>query len=895
MPESDLLKKVQEMLNEEKWTRAALGAYSVGQFKELDQVIGAASEANVSDELKGICDEHISHTKNSIIALYISGVFSLMRHTVDDSCMITLINLFFDNKRWNIVEYLCDRILEYGEDKNALRTLADSYRNDNREEDVWPIYEKLVKVDFEEADIVKLLAERKEKEGDLESAFDYYRKALHRYIAKKSFTNVKEIWAKLVETNPDDLDFFFHVQKKIGKIISPDKAAMLLQDLYKKHRQSEEMDTCIQILKLAIDQDEKDPWVRREITECYKAKYAGHSHLDEYVKLSALASGPRNIHEAIADFEKHIAFDSGNFVYHRTWGVGRISSVEGDNITIDFAKARGHKMSLKMAVNSLTTMSKEHIWVLKAIWKKEKLHEKLKSDPIWALKNIIKSFGNRADLKKIKAETVPSILTASEWNSWSAVARKELKANPLFGNVPEAVDTYIVRDRPISSEEKIYNQFKAEKNFYPRVGHMRAFMESADTDSEFFNEMFSYFTAFIRSGSAQVNDLTVSSFLFVRELCAKNTLLKFNFPYSFKELIEKLESVESAYSAIKDADVKHAFMTSIREMIPEWADIYVRLFPYSLSLKEIHVLLDSGYKEKVRDMALKTVENYRDRREAFLWIVKNADTEDWFTSLGMPREKIIITLVHILDITFKEIENHRDTTQNRKINKQVQQLLFKDGMFERYIADADRDHVNRVISLVEDVKDLDPSLKLKLRKGISERFPDFKFAGIEEKHVVSRGLIVTGKKYEEKQKYLQHLLEIEVPANSREIAAAVQLGDLRENAEYKAAKEKQDNLNSTVGKLKNEIERAQIFDPSTLNVSKVSFGTRVKLINKNEGTEERYSIMGPWESDPAKNVISYLSPFGSELIGHREGDELEFRINDRDYRYSLTQIEAVEL
>jgi transcription elongation factor GreA len=195
---------------------------------------------------------------------------------------------------------------------------------------------------------------------------------------------------------------------------------------------------------------------------------------------------------------------------------------------------------------------------------------------------------------------------------------------------------------------------------------------------------------------------------------------------------------------------------------------------------------------------------------------------------------------------------------------------------------------------VEDVKDLDPALKLKLRKRISERFPDFKFIGAEERHVVSRGLIVTAKKYEEKQRYLQHLLDVAVPANSREIAAAVQLGDLRENAEYKAAKEKQDNLNSTVGKLKNEIERAQIFDPSTLNTSKVSFGTRVDLANLVTGEEESYSILGPWESDPSRSIISYLSPFGSELISHKEGDELNFTINEREYHYRVLRIVPAE-
>ncbi len=894
MADSEVLKKIQEMLNEEKWTRAALGAFAITQFHDLDAVIRQAAEEHVSDELKAICDEHLTHTKTSIIALYISGVISLMRQTVDDSNMITLINLFSDNKRWNLVQFLCERILEYGEDRHALRTLAECCRNDNREEEVWAIYERLIKVDFEESDIVKLLAEKSEKEGDTEKSIDYYKKALHRFINKKAFTNVKEIWNKLVESCPNDLYFFFHVQKKIAKLISQDKAAMLLQDLYKRFRESGDIDTCLQILKMIIEYDERDPWSRREITECFREKFKDHSHLEEYVKLSALASGPRSIHEAISDFEKHIAFDAGNFVYHRSWGVGRIAKVEGDDITIDFSKVRGHKMSLKMAVSSLTTLSREHIWVLKSIWKKDKLHDKLKTDHVWALKNIIRSFDNKLDLKKIKAEVVPSILTPSEWNSWSTQAREVLKSNPLFGNAPDSIDTFIVRDRPISSEEKIYNQFKAEKNFFQRVQFIRDYMENADSDSEFFNEMFAFFTSYLRS-TGPANEFIISSYLLIRDLCAKYPVLKFSFPYPFHELFERIESLESVYEGIKDAELKRSFLTSIRTTLAEWPDTYIRLFPYSLSLTIIHVLLDNGFRDKVKEMAIRIIENYRENREAFLWLVRNAQHEDWFMSLNLPFEKILITLVHIMDISFKEIENHRDTTQNRKINRQIQVLLFKEGTVETFISTADIDMITRIITLVDDVKDLDPAIKLKLRKKVTERFPDFHFySGAEEKQVVSRGLMVTGKKYEEKQRLLQHILDVDVPANSKEIAYALSLGDLRENSEYKAAKEKQDILNSTVAKLKNEIERAQIIDRHNVNSTRVSFGTRVKLSNESSKSEEEYTIMGPWESDPAQSVISYLSPFGAELMNKKIGDSLAFTINERDYAYRVLDIKPID-
>ena len=124
----------------------------------------------------------------------------------------------------------------------------------------------------------------------------------------------------------------------------------------------------------------------------------------------------------------------------------------------------------------------------------------------------------------------------------------------------------------------------------------------------------------------------------------------------------------------------------------------------------------------------------------------------------------------------------------------------------------------------------------------------------------------------------------------KEISAALKMGDLRENAEYKAAKEKQEILNTTAARLKEEIDKAQIFDTNNIDVSKISFGTRVVLDNKETGEKEEYTILGPWESDPANNIISYLSPFGNELWNHTVGEELEFVINDRRYSYRVEEI-----
>ena len=305
-PVHECVVKVQELLNEEKWTRAALSAYTVANFKELDALLEDATRDKVSDEVKTLCEEHLAHTKNSIIALYLSGVIALMRQQIDDSAMTSLIDLFADNKKWGIVEFVCQRMLDFGENKVALRRLADCYEADNKTEDKITIWERLVRVDYEETDIVKALAERREKEGRTDEAIDYFKKALHRYINKGLFANVKELWTKLLDSCPNDIDFFFHVQRKIAKQISEDKAATLLLDLYRHYKAEEDWNTSLDILRIIIAYDERNPLLRKEVIECYRGKFAAHSHLDDYIRLSNIATSYRSIQEAMADFEKQI-------------------------------------------------------------------------------------------------------------------------------------------------------------------------------------------------------------------------------------------------------------------------------------------------------------------------------------------------------------------------------------------------------------------------------------------------------------------------------------------------------------------------------------------------------------------------------------------------------------
>jgi transcription elongation factor GreA len=181
---------------------------------------------------------------------------------------------------------------------------------------------------------------------------------------------------------------------------------------------------------------------------------------------------------------------------------------------------------------------------------------------------------------------------------------------------------------------------------------------------------------------------------------------------------------------------------------------------------------------------------------------------------------------------------------------------------------------------------------MELRGRILKKYPDFKFFGDDEKKTAALGLIVTLPRYQEKQRQMAAIISEEIPANSKELEFAKSLGDLRENAEYKAALEKQAILNATMAKLNEDLERAQIFDPSAVNTNRVSFGTKVTLLNLGSKAREEFTILGPWESDPGNRIISYMSPFGGAVLNKKVGEQVDFSINDESASYSVESISS---
>jgi len=145
--------------------------------------------------------------------------------------------------------------------------------------------------------------------------------------------------------------------------------------------------------------------------------------------------------------------------------------------------------------------------------------------------------------------------------------------------------------------------------------------------------------------------------------------------------------------------------------------------------------------------------------------------------------------------------------------------------------------------------------------------------------------------FENMKKELRRLKEVERPRNVRDIEIARSHGDLSENAEYHAAKERQAMLDAQMKSLEAKIGRAEVIDPSTLSGDRVVFGATVRLENLDSDEEVVYQIVGDDEAEPNEGRISLSSPVARALIGRETGDEVQVRAPGGMRSYEIMNVE----
>ena len=144
--------------------------------------------------------------------------------------------------------------------------------------------------------------------------------------------------------------------------------------------------------------------------------------------------------------------------------------------------------------------------------------------------------------------------------------------------------------------------------------------------------------------------------------------------------------------------------------------------------------------------------------------------------------------------------------------------------------------------------------------------------------------------YNKLQAEVKDLKEVKRPQVVKDIESALEHGDLKENAEYHAAKEMQKIIDNRLGELQTILGNSQIVDPSELAHAKISFGSTVLMTDMDTDEEIKYTIVGGCESNPDMGLISFGSPLAKQLLGKEEGDEVKMRLPGGIKEYEIDEV-----
>jgi transcription elongation factor GreA len=151
-------------------------------------------------------------------------------------------------------------------------------------------------------------------------------------------------------------------------------------------------------------------------------------------------------------------------------------------------------------------------------------------------------------------------------------------------------------------------------------------------------------------------------------------------------------------------------------------------------------------------------------------------------------------------------------------------------------------------------------------------------------------LLVSRASYDRKREEYETIVSKKIPENSKAIAAAREHGDLRENSEFKMAKQDQSVLMAQKAQLERDLARARVTDFKDANTDQVGVGTVVEVKNNHSGASTTYTILGAWDGDPDRHFISYKTAIGAALLGKKRGDVVKVKTGTAEEDYTIANI-----
>ena len=582
--------------------------------------------------------------------------------------------------------------------------------------------------------------------------------------------------------------------------------------------------------------------------------------------------------------EPLLLLTQSGYCMHRSWGFGKITTVDTmfARFTIDFQNKPGHSMDLAFAAESLKPIPSDHILARKAS-DIQSLRQMAALHHLDLIKLVIQSFGGRATLEQIQQVLVPDVI-ADDWKKWWEVARRELKKDGHFLVPVKKTDAIVYQAKEISLQDRLMGDFKTAKGLKARLAVAgELFKNLADlTDrNAVAGEVTTLLNAEIASHQRTLPALALEA-IFIRDEM-RNATGAAPSPDELTTAAIWSQNTKPGQLLEQVPAAKHKqALQSFREANPDrWHESVLGILN-SVSNKLCgecaHLLIHEGKLQELKDTLARLVSQHTATSELLLWLAR--ERSDTFADiLGPEVFRAMLTAME------------RDQFNEKRSNRLRDFILDDSELVADLIESADIDVVRDLTRALQFSPSFDDMDKRSLLGRIVKIFPSIQSLISGEHTRQDTALIVSWESLERRKDEYTELVQKKIPANSREIAVARSYGDLRENHEYKSAKEMQKLLMRRKHELELQLSRARGVNYADASTDAVNIGTRVTVTELNTQNTETYAVLGAWDSNPENGQISYLSPVGQSLLNRAAGEEVEFEVEGAKKRYRVDRIE----
>jgi len=578
----------------------------------------------------------------------------------------------------------------------------------------------------------------------------------------------------------------------------------------------------------------------------------------------------------------------GTFCLHKSWGFGRVRewNLLLNQIVIDFATKKFHPMQAQYAAENLTPLAPEHFLVRKAT-AVASIKKLTQENPVAVVQNILESLDGGASAQQIGEWLIGDIFTEAEWKRWWESTRKALKASGAFSIPPKKTDPIQIRGEGVSHADELLGAFNRVRQPKQQIAAVEQIIKSHEQFKEPEKQLQPIVVAI---ENAAVRNQKLHPELAFELVIARDDLLArvpslhtTHIGLTLSKLIieeeKRLTLILPNLPAAKEKRVLQALPAALGA---GWTERALRLMEAShgrMVAQIPRILNETGQDAELRTMLERSIREHSATSEMLIWLC--GEKEDW-GDLITP-DLLWATLAAL------EREQHSSTGRASKLQRAMvddRELLGE--MFKKVDVGLARDAMRRL----QLTPLFDELTKRSLLARMVKVYPELEsmIAGAEPQEKAAP-LIVSWSSLEKRRAEYEEIVKVKIPENSKEIAIARSYGDLSENFEFKAAKQMQSVLMRRKAELEQMLHDARGTSFANPDTSRVSIGTIVTLRNAETNNEETYTILGAWDGDPDRHIISYQTAIGQAVLGHEVGETISLNTEHGAAELTIVSIE----